>query len=154
MRKIMIILFTFILTLSVLFLNLCERENSITLYESYEEALEMYLQNNFMTFEVLKTINIEDSKVVLLYGNDEFFTALEIEKNKNGYRGKKIIADYDLISNPVNLIEVDILVKGKTIQFEVGKLNDISLDYDPFKDMSNINKSIDNIVFSYEILNK
>lgn len=154
MKKNLIILFVFILLFSILFLNLSERKNSATSYETYEEALEVYLQSNFNTFEILETLDIEDSKAVFLYGNNEFFTALEIEKNKKFYRAKKIIADFDLISNPFNLIEVDIPVKEKIIQFEIGKLNDTSLDYDPFKDMSNINKSIDNIVFSYKVLNK
>lgn len=154
MKKNIIISFVLLLGLSVLLLNLREREDSVAFYESYEEALEMYLQYNFNTFEVLKTVDIDDSKVVLLYGNDEFFTALEIEKNKKGHRANKIIANFDLISNPFNLIEVDIPLRKKIIQVEIGKLNDPSLDYDPFKAMLNVTKSIDKIVFSYQVLNK
>lgn len=148
----MIILFIFTLVFSILFLILHEKENSATLYESYEETLETYLKYNFTTFGILETVTIKDSKVIFIYGNEEFFTAIEIEKYRNGYRINEIIASYDLISNPFNLVEVDIPIKGKTIHFEVGKLNDTSLDYDPFENMLNMNTYLDNIVYSYHII--
>lgn len=152
MKKFIFLFISVLLSFGILFFYLNVEEDSADLYNTYDEALNTYLQNNYNAFEILETIDIDESKVVFIYGNNEFFSALEIEKIKDKYKPKKILESFDLVSNPYNLIDGNIFVKDKTIHFIVGKLNDTSLDYDPFVNVPSIRDYKDNIIFSYQII--